>query len=279
MLGPVLWSQRTARTVAARLPTRHRHWRRVGSRAAIKIWAAGELWNSFLPSSLFCWRWGPVTCKSRQIHQAVGFNSFLYFLFMDRFFFVYRSAVSFGFSFSVSGGGGAVGVDGCAAAGGWSVQRRAGRCRRGGRLCGVLLSAAAGFFGGRRLRRGLLLGRWGRRLPSWWWRGSVVAVWLGGGRRWWRPKEKKTPLRGSLRCWHGVSFGSWSEEIGEEQEAVWVVVAYAGEKMESWNGRGSPVPGLASKGGESVRLLFGCGGRCGKIKGKGWGAAVFGFFF
>jgi len=33
--------------VAARLPTRHRHWRRVGSRAAGKKRAAGEL----LPSS------------------------------------------------------------------------------------------------------------------------------------------------------------------------------------------------------------------------------------
>jgi hypothetical protein len=35
--------------------------------------------------------------------------------------------------------------------------------------------------------------------------------------------------------------------------------AYAGEKMESLNGRGSPAPGLASKGGESVRPVQVCG--------------------
>jgi hypothetical protein len=79
----------------------------------------GQLPPFFLSSSA-------VTCKTRkEMHTTVDFSSFFISCLWIGFF-VYRSAVSFGFSFSVSGGGGVVGVDGCAAAGGRSVQRRAG---------------------------------------------------------------------------------------------------------------------------------------------------------
>jgi len=104
--------------------------------------------------------------------------------------------------------------------GSWPVDEVGWRMWRGRWL---LLSAAIGFFSGRRLWRGLRLRRWGQCLPSWWWRGSADVVWLGGARRWWRSKEEKTPPRGRLRCWQWVSFRLWSEEIREDGEAVWVV--------------------------------------------------------
>jgi hypothetical protein len=62
---------------------------------------------------------------NKYTRQSVLILSFISCLWIG--FFVYRS--TFGFSFSVSGGGGAVGVDGCAATGGLSMQRRAGRWR------------------------------------------------------------------------------------------------------------------------------------------------------
>jgi len=168
--------------------------------------------------------------------------------------------------------------------GSWPVDEVGWRMWRGRWL---LLSATAGFFGGRRLWRGLRLRRWGRCLPSSWWRGSAVVVWLGGARRWWRSKEEKTPLRGRLRCWQWVSFRLGSEEIREDGEAVLVVAALvclcqkrggaAAWEMEP-EGRGRRLLEEEEKDSGVFRVFF-CKERGWpvwrkKIKGQGWGSRL-----
>jgi len=90
VLGPVLRRQRIAGTVAARCSTRHRHWRRVGSRAAAQN--AGKSRGQsqlplFFPSSLPVR--SNVTCKEEKNASKVSvlppFQICFYFCFLSVF--------------------------------------------------------------------------------------------------------------------------------------------------------------------------------------------------
>ena len=102
----------TAGIVAARLPTRHRHWRRVGSRAAVRKAGQQGAQGRFLLLFFLRRRWPVATTKKTQQPVDFNFDFFVFFQICFGFFFLLfvrsasptdRSVMCFFFFSSASG--------------------------------------------------------------------------------------------------------------------------------------------------------------------------------